>query len=252
MISFWFWVTSTGNSRKWLWLGLAAFVFALLFLETALLFPVYLFLLCLILPDPDRSKALRKTLPFWGLAIVYFILWCLKGGVGGGFAEKLHHLQISWPSYFVTLTVLLKWYLGNLFFPENIVFIKNFQPVRESLVLWNAGLALALFGLGVLFWILKKGQARFPLAWFLSGFVFMVPASIVHAYSMGMVIEPYWFYFSSMGFFMLTALLLWDLRQRIGLIVWRALVITIVLFWGIVSYRHHVISHGGGIPRILA
>lgn len=242
LISFWMSVSSLKNIKKWFSLSIFLFILGLLFLETSLLFPAYLGLLCLLTPKNKRLKTFQRTFPFWGIAILYFILWIFMASANGQWNDKIHHLNISFLSYTATLSFLLKWLIENLFFPGNLVFIKNSQLISESLWLWNSGLILALGLLVFLFWKWRASTKSFALGWFLFGFAFMLPASLVHAYSMGMVIEPHWFYFSSMGFFMLLALILNDLRKHIKLTLYITLLMSLAFYWGITSYRHHVIA----------
>ncbi|MCB9771983.1 MAG: tetratricopeptide repeat protein [Candidatus Omnitrophica bacterium] len=241
MILFWRHITSPQKTVKSILLSLILFLFALLFLETALLFPIYLSLLCLVNKN-DRWQNLRQTIPFWITAFLYFGLWCLMAGPAGQWNDKIQHLQFSFESYTATLSFLLQWYFQNLIIPNNFVLIKNSPALSHSILFWNSALLLGIFLTICLLWFWRKNIKKFALAWFISGFTFMLPASIVHAYSMGIVIEPHWFYFSSMGFFMLFALSLNDLKPRIQTILYRSLICVLVIFWGLTSFRHHVIA----------
>lgn len=234
-----FWIT-----RRWVF-SFLSFLVGVLFLETALLFPLILGLAVLVYRrEADFKKEMRGSLLFVAAALVYFILWFLKAGLSSGLSDKIEHLNLGVGAYGGTLSVLLNWYLGNLLFPDDIVFIRNFPPLSSPglLLSWISWMLLVTVGVSFLFWKWNKSDKGFALGWFVTGFLFLVPASVIHAYSMGMIIEPYWFYFSSMGFFMLMALLLLELKSKIGIGIWRTLVMAILLYWGIVSWQQHVIG----------
>ncbi len=239
-----FWRAIPAIPSRWMWMSLSLFAFicAALFIETALLIPVYLLIFCLRTSSVDCKNIARLIIPFGVIAAGYFMIWLWRASGDLHIEGKIEHLQISALSYVATLGILLKWYFRNLFDPDDIVFIRNFPPLLDGLGVGSATVILIIIFAGILLWVWRKSDKGLALAWFLIGFIFLIPASVVHAYSMGMVIEPYWFYFSLMGFFMLLALLFWDLRAKIGRVVWRGLIIAIVLFWGIVSFRQHVIA----------
>lgn len=242
MLCFWQYTSTYRSTKKWLFSSLLLFLFAILSMETSLLLPAYLCLISLIVPANKRLKILRTTIPFWGMAILYFTLWIFMAGPSLHLNSKINHLDISFLSYTATLSFLLKWFIGNLFLPENFVFIKSSLPLSESLYIWNIGLIMTIGLLAFLIWKWRAGPKNFALGWFLIGFAFLLPASTVHAYSMGIIIEPHWFYFSSMGFFMLFALMISELKKYIQPAVYSTLLLTIIFYWGIMSYRHHTIA----------
>lgn len=241
MILFWSQITTSQKKTKYILASLILFFVALLFLETALLFPIYLSLLCLLIRN-DRWRNFLQTIPFWITSFLYFSLWCFMAGPAGQWDEKIQHLQISFENYTATLGLLLQWYIQNLLIPDNFVMIRNSPVLSHSILQWNSAILLGICLIIFLFWLWRGSTKSFALAWFITGFVFMLPASIVHAYSMGMVIEPHWFYFSSMGFFMLFALCLNNLKPRIHTVLYRSLVCVLIIFWGLTSYRQHVIA----------
>jgi len=243
LLGFWHYIALPQQNKRWIYLSLLSFLFGLLFLETALLFPACLCAVSLLKPVRERLRVLLLSLPYWASSISYFILWCSMTRDGGHqLSDKIQHLNISLTQYFATLGLLFKWYIGNLFFPDDLVFIKSSPVIFGGQVQWILGLMAytAVIVLLILLW--RKTQKSFALLWFLAGFIFMLPASLIHAYSMGMVLEPHWFFFSSMGFFMCIALLLDDIKPRMSLVIYRSLIGVIIFFWAITSYRHHVIA----------
>ncbi len=242
MIGFWHYISCRKQRKVLFYLSLLCFLVGLLFLETALLFPIFICFLCLLKPVQERLRILYLSLPYWALSFSYFILWFFMTRHGIYLGEKIHHLKVSLISYLATCGLLLNWYLGNLFFPNDSVFIKSIAPLTEHLLPWLGNLTVFLVIVFSLIYVWRKTLKSFALLWFLTGFIFMIPASLTHAYQMGMVIEPNWFFFSSMGFFMFFALILHDLKQHIRPLLSHTLLAAIIIFWSITSYRHHVIA----------
>ncbi len=242
MLGFWKYICSPREHKVWFYLSLTFFLLGLLFLETALLFPAYLCLLCLIKPARERLRIFFLSLPFWTLSISYFILWFYMTQDGSQLDQKVFHLKISPISYLATLGLLSKWYLGNMFFPNDPVFIKSSAVITENLIPWISGLTISIVIIIVLIYRWRKTLKSFAILWFLVGFIFMFPASLMHAYQMGMVIEPNWFFFSSMGFFIFFASILADLSKKIQPVLAHTLLGTIVFFWIVSSYHHHLIA----------
>jgi len=79
------------------------------------------------------------------------------------------------------------------------------------------------------------------LLWFCAGFMFLVPGSFAHPEA-GLVIEPYWFYVSSMGFFILAGLALAGLKKRIGQITFLCLVGSLCFILALLTQRFNVIA----------
>lgn len=243
LLGFWRYIAIPQQKKRWFYLSLLSFFLALLFLETALLFPACLCALSLLKPVRERLRVLLLSLPYWAGSISYFILWCSMTRDGGHqLNDKINHLNISLTQYFATLGLLFKWYIGNLFFPDDLVFIKSSPVIFGGQIKWILGLMAYSTVIILLILLWRKTQKSFAIIWFIIGFVFMLPASLIHAYSMGMVLEPHWFFFSSMGFFMCIALLLADIKPHINLVIYRSLIGVIIFFWAITSYRHHVIA----------
>jgi hypothetical protein len=242
LLGFWHYLSSPQAKKRWFTLSLLSYLFALLFLETALLFPGYLCALCLLKPVRERLRAFLLTLPFWTLSFAYFILWFVMTRENSVLAGKINHLNISIASYIATFGLLLKWYIGNLLFPEDPVFIKSSAVVLDNMWPIIAGVIASFTAILFMIYRWHANTKGFALLCFMIGFIFMIPASLVHAYSMGMVIEPNWFLFSSMGFFLFLALILQDIKSKINVVLYRGLISVIIIFWAITSYRQHVIA----------
>lgn len=185
-------------------LSIAAFAMALLFQEISLLFPLYV--VCLLFYKNFSIKEIFKILlPFILLAGGQLILWLSFAGPGAKLLERTHALDLSFWGFTANVFLLIKWYVLNLFSPDNIIFMFNITPVKDLIWAWNLlFLSLITGSFLLIFFPLRRKIEGFALSLFLIDFLLIIPGSLCRPH-MGMVVEPYWFYFSSMGFFLLLA-----------------------------------------------
>ena len=96
----------------------------------------------------------------------------------------------------------------NYFSPQNIVFFWN-SPLTQGpdTIIWTAGLGALLLGWRQLLKTNPRSMASFCAGWFLTGFIPVVWASHSHITEKfyGLIIEPQWATFPSMGFFLYAA-----------------------------------------------
>lgn len=221
-------------------LSLLLFTAALLYFEGAVLFPLYLAAVLYFFRRPSLKALLRECGPFLLLSLAYLVLWGIVSARNTGFIEKAASLSLNLSEYTASMFVLIKWYLANLFYPADIVWIKNIQPVRNAVWIYNAGFIGAA---ALIVWALKSWgrQKAFALTWFLLGFAILPVACLGHAY-MGLVIEPHWFYFSSMGVFFLLALGLTNLKTRINPKIWTIFCVMIVGYCISATWAYNIVN----------
>ena len=159
---------------------------------------------------------------------------------------------MTFASYSATVSLLLNWYFANLFFPNEIILMKNSLPLTKSLLLWNGSLLLTSATILYLLFRWNNTLKGFALGWFIVGFAFMPPSCAIHAFSMGLVIEPYWFYFSSMGFLCSARYCCGVKTKDHPLNMANFNHYYNFYFGGIVSYRQHVIARTEMVTSILA
>jgi len=214
LVHYWLYL---GGKRKGLnySISIIAFVFAMLSQELAVLFPLYLISMLYILKKYSLKNAVKHSLPFWGVVCVFFVLWSKLAAPQAELGGRIADLNLTVGVFVATLFQLVVWYVRNLFVPDTIVFIYNLAPAQTHIFLWNVALLSLIALLFTLFNYWKKNLKTFALIWFLIGFIVVIPASLAHSY-MGLVIEPYWFYFSNMGFFFFVSLLINELKSPFG------------------------------------
>ena len=204
-IFFWTRPSSGPRRTRHYLLSLFFYLISLLCFEAALLYPLFLASGLFFLKKHDIKTIGRQCRPFLVMAVIYLVFYIIVAGENSSLFMKINMLSLSFPEYTATIARLIFWYLRCFFIPDSIVSIKNIPPVTEHLLLWNILFGSLLLALVLLLVRRGKGLFSFSVVWFLIGFVLFLPACFSHAY-MGLVIEPHWFYFSSMGFFLLLAL----------------------------------------------
>ncbi len=178
------------------------FLAALLSHETAVAFPLYLAAALFFVRYPLR-EIFWKSLPFFALVLIYLIFRWEFVSLKEGLWDKIPLFGISFGNYLATFSRLVAWYFSKLIFLKEIVLIWATPIVREHLLWWNLGLVVVVvvcvYCLGAPW---KRDPKSFALSWMGIGLVpvglgcFFYPAS-------GLVIEPHWLFFSSIGFFFL-------------------------------------------------
>ncbi|MCB9771988.1 MAG: hypothetical protein H6754_05505 [Candidatus Omnitrophica bacterium] len=207
------------SRKRNLAVALACAVVSFLTLETSWILPLYLFLWAWLVRRINFKQAIVKVVPFIVMASVFFIAWySLSQGnsLSDGFFKKITYFDLTPVTFTGSLLALLFWYWQKLLIPINGIWIYAIQPLN---LLQSVICVLALLLLISLFYIQRKkffstSSHCFAGIWFLSGFIFLPPGSLIHP-EMGLIIEPYWFYLGSMGFFILIGMYLIDIRDKV-------------------------------------
>jgi len=233
LLSFLSFISAFENTKKrfiHLSLSLLFFIGGLLSFEGAIFFPVCLWAWLYFHQQQDIRKSFYHVVPYCFLSVIYFILWSFMTATEISLLDKITFHDMNFISYVALLTKILAWYVSRLIVPENIVFIKSFLPTEINVWGWLLFFLLSVASLVILVakkW--KKSLNTFLLAWFASGFVLVFIASFAHVY-MGLVFEPHWVYFASMGLFLLAGIGIANLKQVICRPLWWAFLIIISLY----------------------
>ncbi len=109
--------------------SVSAFFVSTLCKETALTLPVMLFVFDYYFRKEKVASPvsnLKRHLPFWGAAALYFVL---RIHALGGFAPSVKHKGLSAWEYFINVFPLFSGYLGKLFLPVNLSAFHVFHPI---------------------------------------------------------------------------------------------------------------------------
>lgn len=210
------------------WTSLLFFVLALFSHEMAGVYPLFLVCFLYFIKEYPAKKILSSTWPFFTALLVY-ILWrwhffSLKYIVAG-----TGQAVIAPGIYLASLADLLVWYVSKLIFPKDIIFLWTADLARFYILPTILGiLGIGALGLWLIFLRWKRGVKPFALTVFAVGLLPISLASFTYFPTVKPLIEPHWFYFTSIGFFLLVAWYLLKWRNRLNPAVWLAILLIIV------------------------
>lgn len=228
------------GQKKFLVSSLTFFLMSLFSHEMSMVYPVYVFCLLYFLREFNWRKAVVLTLTYAGISAGYFVFRMIFFDLQGQASSVLAMLRI-FNVYISSIMSLLYWYIAKLVFPKDIVFLwsavieENYNPFEiYRFVL----LVLVIFYLIFFRW--KKGCKAFALSFFVAGLLPIFVASYAHFPFAEPIIEPHWFYFSSLGFFILLAVgILW-LKQKMSGIAWKFCVGLLFVFYFVLLQNNNM------------
>lgn len=230
------------NNFKLFVLSIGTYIFALLTQAISICFPIYVLCFLYICWNKPLIRVFKLVMPYSFLAGIYLVIWFIMTHATVSLDKKIGIWGFNVIEFIYNLVFLIQWYLGNLIHPTSIVFMHNIEPVALNTVLFGT----ILIGIIIFSWIIIRNFANnrtflFGITWFLGGFVFLLPGSISRP-NMGIVIEPYWFYFSSMGFFVALACLFSALAKKVRKSMAHLLFVAIMFYWSTCAYSMHLVA----------
>ena len=222
--------------------SVACFILAILCHESALILPLYVFGFFYFIRAENWIKSWVSGIGHWLVLGAFLILRMNFARLDHTSINYFAFFKMSMMEYAASFTKLLMWYTGQLILPDGIVPIWAAQVVRQG-VGWRL-LFLALL-MGGLWWLARRMKKTkvgpgLGLWWLMMGFLPLIPACLVEP-TRGLVILPYWFVFSSIGFFIFMAQGLngiVNFRPRDGAVIAGVLTVALVLCWSILSYQY--------------
>jgi hypothetical protein len=222
--------------------SLLTFFCALFCQENSLLFPLYAAALLFFMTDAPLPKIIRAMIPYIFLDLLLVILWLTTASHTANMLQNIQSFKLSFQDCSANFSRLIVWYIKNLFIPRNIVFEYSLTPVSNLSFLWNIIPWGILTGyILLIFYYFKRSIESFALAVFLTGFIYAIPGSLTHP-DIGLVFEPHWLYFSSIGFFLFTALMLMKLKDHVRRLLYVTLISILLMSLFIGTERLHVNS----------
>ncbi len=201
-------------------LGLMLMMMALLIHETSLLLPCYLIALCLLLKRP-----LKYCWPWVVCAGIYFIWRLCYASLTSYTVARIDLFHMSIVEYLATIAKLFTWYITCLVKASGMVVLHSVEVVRTEVWQWLGVGSMCVTVMVFLFFKLKSLSARLGFYFLMIGFLIVPVAALLQPIN-GMMIEPHWFVFSSIGFFLMVAVLIARLG-RWQQVAW----LTIILLW---------------------
>jgi protein O-mannosyl-transferase len=183
------------------WLSVAAFAIALLWKETALVFPVLLAVYVLLQPSASRLRdSMKASAPYWIVVAAYL-------GVRTVILGAISHSPRSWLlnplQFFLSVMQLLLSYWVKLAWPMDLNAYYVFHPIRSlgDARGWLAIVFLVCVGAAIYF-LRRSPLAIFAIAWVT---LTLLPALNLNALGRNAFAERY-LYLPSAGFCLLLAL----------------------------------------------
>ncbi len=200
----------SSKSMAWLFAAMFSYVLAMMCHETAMALPFYALALLVITDDnrqwyPRLARGVRVTWPLFALLTGYFIWHMRFASLHASILGNIQYYHIDFFQYLATWTMLLCWYLSRLFWPQNIVLIMAHQPLKDHTIAWLLVLVLLWALLIYLLKVYRRDKFMLlGLVWFVLGlapFTLACFFQVIH----GLMIEPHWFAFPVVGFFLFAA-----------------------------------------------
>ena len=194
------------------------------------------------------KASLKLCLPYVLCAFAYCLFRFLMTAQGVGVLKgNLLNSQLSVPIIFFASLKLVGWYFAELFVPLKFVYMWSLRADHSNLIL--KGSVVFVFIVSGLVLAFKKRQATatsISLLWFFSGFLPVPILMFAYLSAMGLVIEPLWFLFTSIGFFLYLGLIL-KIKKDDSLlnIIKYTIIVLLMLYWGSWTVRYNDIWSSG-------
>ena len=202
-----------GQKRDYIF-SLIFFILACLSHEMAMMLPVYLTVYLFLVKKEDWNKIFQLLLPF-ALFLMGWLAFRIQDII---FQHQLNNpvsaVAVNMAAFFSTWMDLAIWYVSSLFFPSKVIFLWS-NPYGQEHLLRNViifALAVGLSAYAFLQW--KKSWKSFLLMVFILGFFPTVFTCFGNFPRVWPSIEPHWFYFSQIGFFVLIGSVLLALARK--------------------------------------
>ncbi len=218
------------------YISLLFFTLALLCHESAVMTPFYIGAALIVIRNLKPKKIFYTLLPFLFI-ICIFIVFRLSFVQNHEHVLKNSNLSMNIYEYIGTNFILLIWYIGQLFYPSGITLAFVIPIIRSYLFWYNLGFFITLVIFILLFIKFRHYKIRLvALLWFLIGLspCFIIILFLNHG---GAWIEPHWFVFSVIGFFIIVASYFIRLLEKNS--KWGVFVLCIVFFLLIQSSRSY-------------
>lgn len=216
-------------------ISLLCFAVALMCHETSIVLPFYILFTSIFVTKNNVKKAVFKAWPHFLMLLFYLFFRFPHTIVPVNLSNSFNQVGLSgFISLIGTFSKLIYLYFSKLLFPDFIVFGWNILPTNKFIFIWSAGLLLLCAAWTMLLRANAKGLPFFCATWMMLGFL-PVTAASMSLPKLGLIIEPQWLSFSSIGFFLFIA---WGvLRLYARASKWLAFLLFFILIigWGMIT-----------------
>lgn len=228
------------KSKIALGLSMVGYILSFLTQEIMLTLPAYMIAILVLIKKYRWKEALRVVAPWFFTGLIYVIsrlTFALPK-----FDDLLYHAssQASNPlTYLGILMDLVLWYVGKLFVPDNIILIWGVNSIPFAAVIRNIFILGALLACFTFLIIRRRASLNFfALTWFLIGLIPVTVLCLIYP-AMGFVIEPHWFFLSSLGFFILGANALVGISRAVDKRIMGAIFLGIIAVLFLKTQEYH-------------
>jgi len=214
-LSFLFYVKYLDSrNKKFFYFSIGCFLLSLFSHEMSMMFPAYIFCLLYFIRKLSLCQALVNSLPIFLVSFCYLVFRLNFFSLQDPISASTRVMAV-FDVYLSSVMQLIYWYCSKLLFPKDILFLMT-HPASQDFFpyeIWRVLCIAAILGY-LIFFRLKKGILPFALSIFIFGLLPCFWASYAHFPFVEPIIEPHWFYFSSLGFFILLAQGLLYLKEK--------------------------------------
>lgn len=213
----------------------ALFIGAFFCHESAFILPLCLTALSVVVRRQSLPQAFKQSACLWITAGLYFLLRLKWASLHTNLFGKLSHYDMNILEHFASWFCTQWWYAAKFFAPEGIVISVIVPIVRQNVFLWILG-GCAVWGLlirAAVFTFTLRPWICLGIIWYLLGMVMLAVGSLFQ--EEGFLVEPHWFIFSSIGFYMALAdAVLWAAEGKLRRIVYAAagFLVAAWMLWG--------------------
>lgn len=208
------------ENQKKIW-DLGSYVLTVLALaahEMTVILPGFIFLIDLWIGKSWR-QSFKKALIFGGITAVFQMGRSLIVPSSGGILPMIQTgstvLGLNIQNYLSTTVVLVGWYLKQLVWPTQILFMKTILPVKNDIGIIGVFAGMVIAGLAIFLTAVKDFRLKFLAVWFLIGIVPFFMASLIYPFE-GVTIEPHWLMIGSLSFFWAAALCFQKMHEKLN------------------------------------
>jgi hypothetical protein len=206
------------------------FVLAVFCHESALVLPVFVFIVLYFARRQGFCQSFLFSLPFFVIALGFFVFRMNWARLDVGVLNNFARFDMNVLEYLATFSKLIGWYVGQLVLPDGVVVIWATDVVRHGVGWLCVGALCVGLVCGAMVHLRKFNNSPFlGIVWLAAGLLPLTAACLVEP-TRGIVIEPYWLVFSSIGFFIFMA----DCVAS----TW-AIALVVIVLWSLLTWQYN-------------
>jgi protein O-mannosyl-transferase len=210
-------------------ISLLCFAVTLMCHETSIVLPFYILFALFFFHKQKLREALIKAWPYFFVFFLYLLLRLQFTRMPEGLTTSFSNLNPHGVIFLIgTFSKVIFFYFSKLLFPDVITLVWSILLTKNCI--WMGGVLCLFLGWYLLWKSDSKSMPFFCMTWMLLGFLPVTAASMSDPHK-GLVVEPQWLTFSSIGFFLYMAWAGLQLYVRVNKRAARLLIIFLLTMW---------------------